>query len=210
MIETLALVPWESAWPYLIATFAAAYLIGSIPFGLIFGHLAGAGDVRKIGSGNIGATNVLRTGKRWAAAATLLCDGGKGWLAVWYAGHYFGIQVFPVVAGFGAFVGHIFPVWLRFRGGKGVATFLGVVIALGWPVVALLTCMSWAFVAWVFRYSSLAALIAALATPLYFLLVGTSLFAILAAIMAFLILFTHRANIARLIRDEEPRIGQHR
>src|SRR6516162_10912076 len=115
MIETLGLIRWEDfdTWKYIGITFLFSYFLGSIPFGLIFAALAGAGDVRKIGSGNIGATNVLRTGKRWAAAATLLCDIGKGALAVLVAGRYYGIQLFPVVAALGAFVGHLFPVWLR-------------------------------------------------------------------------------------------------
>jgi acyl phosphate:glycerol-3-phosphate acyltransferase len=215
VIETLALVPWESAWPYLLATFAVAYLVGSIPFGLIFAQLAGAGDVRKIGSGNIGATNVLRTGKRWAAGATLLCDLGKGAFAVWYAGRYFGMEVFPVVAGFAAFIGHIFPVWLKFRGGKGVATFLGVAIALDarephFPVVGILTCLSWVVTASAFRYSSLAALVAAAATPIYFLVVGASLFAGVSLLMALIVVFTHRANIARLLGGAESKIGGRR
>lgn len=215
MIETLALVPWESAWPYLLAAFFGAYLLGSIPFALIFGYLAGAGDVRKIGSGNVGATNVLRTGKRWAAAATLFCDVAKGWLAVWFAGRYFGFAVFAVVAGFGAFIGHVFPVWLKFRGGKGMATFVGVVIALNlqgpnWPAVAILTCLSWLIVARAFRYSSLATLVAAGMTPLYFWFLGATLFASVAAVLAVLIFLTHRANIARLIRGQEPKIGRRR
>src|SRR5258708_20995711 len=112
MIETLALVPWETARPYIIATLMCSYLLGSIPFGLIFGWLAGVGDIRKIGSGNIGATNVLRTGKRWAALATLLADAGKGYVAVRVAGEYFGIQLFPVLAGFGVVVRHIFSGWV--------------------------------------------------------------------------------------------------
>src|SRR6266566_6248687 len=122
MIETLALVPWETARPYIFATLVFSYLLGSIPFGLIFGWLAGAGDIRRIGSGNIGATNVLRTGKRWAAAATLLADAGKALFAVAVVRAYIGLAPFAVIAGFGAFVGHICPVWLRFKGGKGVAS----------------------------------------------------------------------------------------
>src|SRR6266852_729539 len=124
MIETLALVPWETARPYIIATLVCSYLLGSIPFGLIFAWLAGAGDVRKIGSGNIGATNVLRTGKRWAAVLTLLFDAGKGAVAVLVAQALYG-DVAAAFAGLGAFLGHLFPVWLGFKGGKGVATFLG-------------------------------------------------------------------------------------
>ncbi len=207
MIETLALVPWETAWPYILATFFLSYLLGSIPFGLIFGWLAGAGDVRKIGSGNIGATNVLRTGKRWAAVATLLCDALKGFLAVWAAGHYFGIQFFPMLAGLAAFLGHVFPVWLRFKGGKGVATFIGIVFALSF-LIGVVVCITWVGIAQTFRYSSLAALVSAALTPLYFLLVGASLFAILAFVLAVLIFITHRGNIARLLAGNESKIGE--
>src|SRR5438309_8920107 len=121
MIETLALVPWETARPYIFATLVFSYLLGSIPFGLIFGWLSGAGDIRKVGSGNIGATNVLRTGKRWAAAATLLCDGAKGAAAVLLA-RYFLFYDAEVFAGLGTVLGHLFPIWLRFKRGKGVAT----------------------------------------------------------------------------------------
>jgi glycerol-3-phosphate acyltransferase PlsY len=206
MIETLGLIEWRSAAPYLIATFLGGYLLGSIPFGLLFARLAGAGDVRRIGSGNIGATNVLRTGKRWAAFATFLADAAKGAIAVIVAGHYFGIQIFPVLAGLGAFIGHCYPVWLGFRGGKGVSTFIGIMFGLAWPV-ALLTCATWLTIARTFRFSSLAALAAAVAAPLYFLLIGTSLFAVFALVLAVLVFFTHRANIARLLRGEEPRIG---
>src|SRR6266699_3442927 len=130
MIETLALVPWETARPYIFATLAFSYLLGSIPFGLIFGWLAGAGDIRKIGS-----ANVLRTGKRWAALATLLADAAKGYIAVRVAGDYFGIQLFPVLAGLGVVLGHMFPVWLGFKGGKGVATLLGVLCAFSRPTI---------------------------------------------------------------------------
>jgi acyl phosphate:glycerol-3-phosphate acyltransferase len=207
MIETLALVPWETARPYIAATLVLSYLLGSIPFGLIFGWLAGAGDIRKIGSGNIGATNVLRTGKRWAALATLLADAGKGYVAVRVAGEYFGIQLFPVLAGLGVVLGHMFPVWLHFKGGKGVATFIGVLFAFRPPVAAILTCLTWMTMAWATRYSSVAALAAAILAPLYFLLLGTTLYALLALVLAILIIFAHRANIARLLRGEEPKIG---
>jgi glycerol-3-phosphate acyltransferase PlsY len=206
MIETLALVPWESAWPYILVTFFLSYLLGSIPFGLIFGWLAGAGDIRKIGSGNIGATNVLRTGKRWAAVATLICDAAKGAAAVFLAEHYLHIPFFRVLAGLGVFLGHLYPLWLGFKGGKGVATFIGIAFGLDWPV-ALLTCASWLAVARSFRYSSLAALISAAATPVFFLFFGTTLFALLMFVLAILIFISHRANIARLLKGQEPRIG---
>jgi glycerol-3-phosphate acyltransferase PlsY len=204
MIESLALLPWERAWQDVLVVIFLAYLLGSIPFGLIFAWLAGAGDVRKIGSGNIGATNVLRTGKRWAAAATLLCDAAKGYAAVVLANYYAG-QVFAVFAGLGAFLGHVYPVWLRFKGGKGVATFIGIIFGLAWPV-ALLTCASWILAALAFRVSSVSALVAAAVTPVYFLVLDRTLFAALALVLALLIFLTHRANIGRLIRGEEPRL----
>ncbi len=208
MVETLALIRWETAWPYVLATFFLAYLLGSIPFGLIFARLAGAGDIRKIGSGNIGATNVLRTGNRGAAAATLFCDGLKGYIAV-VAGFNLGGQSFGVFAGLGAFIGHLYPIWLGFKGGKGVATFIGVVLALAWPV-GLLICASWLGIAQAFRYSSLAALVATALTPLYFLFLGTTLFALLTLIMVLLIYVKHRENIVRLLQGQEPRIGRSR
>ncbi len=213
MIETLGLIRWEDSetYEFIAVTFLLSYLLGSIPFGLIFAALAGAGDVRKIGSGNIGATNVLRTGNRWAAGATLICDAGKGALAVIIAGRYFGIQLFPVIAGLGAFLGHVYPVWLGFKGGKGVATFIGIIFGLGafvglGPFVAILTAITWLTVAWATRYSSLAGLISALAAPLYFYLLGASLFAALTGILAVLIVYNHRANIRRLFAGEEPRL----
>ena len=207
MLETLALVRWDSDWPLLLATFVLSYLLGSIPFGLLFGWLAGAGDIRKIGSGNIGATNVLRTGKRWAAVATLIGDGGKAVVAVLLAQTYFGLAPFPVIAGFGAFVGHVYPVWLRFKGGKGVASFIGVTLALDWPI-GLLTCASWLVTARAFRISSLAALVTAAMTPIYFAVAGEFLFAALALVLALLIFISHRANLGRLWRGEESRIGK--
>jgi glycerol-3-phosphate acyltransferase PlsY len=192
-------------WTYAVAAFAFGYLLGSIPFGLIFGWLAGAGDVRNIGSGNIGATNVLRTGKRWAAAATLICDAGKGIAAVLIARMY-GVEL-ATIAAIGAFLGHVYPVWLKFRGGKGFATFLGVAFALYWPV-GLLTGTTWLVAAAIWRISSLSTLIAAAATPLYFALFGDQLFAATILALAILSFVTHRANIARLLKGEEPRIGR--
>jgi glycerol-3-phosphate acyltransferase PlsY len=189
---------------YLIAL-AGGYLLGSIPFGLLFTALAGQGDIRKIGSGNIGATNVLRTGNRWAAAATLICDGGKGAVAVLLARHYLG-DMAALFAGLGAFLGHIFPVWLRFRGGKGVATFLGITLALYWPV-GLSIAATWLAVALIWRISSLSALIAAALSSIYMILFGLSGDAFLTAVLTVLIFIMHRENIARLFRGEEPRIG---
>jgi glycerol-3-phosphate acyltransferase PlsY len=181
------------------------YLLGSIPFGLIFAWLAGAGDVRKIGSGNIGATNVLRTGKRWAAVLTLVFDGGKGAAAVLVAHALYG-DVAAAFAGLGAFLGHLFPVWLRFKGGKGVATFLGVTLALAWPA-GLLVAATWLVAAAIWRISSLSALIAAALAPLYMLYLAGPVNALLISLLALLIFVMHRQNIARLSRGEEPRIG---
>jgi glycerol-3-phosphate acyltransferase PlsY len=208
MIQMLALVPWESRETYYIlgAAFLAAYFVGSIPFGLIFGWIAGAGDVRKLGSGNIGATNVLRTGNKLAAAATLLFDGGKGFVAVMLAQRYLALEPFVAVAALGAFMGHLFPVWLGFKGGKGVATFIGIVFGLDWEV-AFFTAASWLVVARATRYSSLAALVATGLTPVYFAIYGEILWAALTAVLALMIFIAHRANIARLIRGDEPGIG---
>ncbi len=181
------------------------YLLGSIPSGLFFAHLSGAGDVRKIGSGNIGATNVLRTGKKWAAAATLVCDGLKGAAAVLVARHFLFHET-EVFAGLGAVLGHMFPVWLRFKGGKGVATFLGVCFGLYWPVGALVAA-TWLGAAFVWRISSLSALIAIALSSAFFLLFHRDAYATLALILSLLIYYMHRDNIRRLIRGEEPRIG---
>jgi acyl phosphate:glycerol-3-phosphate acyltransferase len=184
---------------------AGGYLLGSIPFGLIFTWLSGAGDIRAIGSGNIGATNVLRTGKRWAAALTLICDAGKCAAAVLIARALYGDDL-AMLAGFGAIIGHLFPVWLGFRGGKGVATYLGLTLSLFWPV-GLMTAATWLGAAAIWRISSLSALIAVALSPVYFLLYGRWAFAALAAILAAIIFVMHRENIRRLLRGEEPRIG---
>ncbi|CAN5229229.1 glycerol-3-phosphate 1-O-acyltransferase PlsY [soil metagenome] len=192
--------------PLLIAAAVAGYLVGSIPFGVLITRMAGLGDVRAIGSGNIGATNVLRTGRRDLALATLLLDGGKGALAVLFARALWGEEA-AVVAGAAAFIGHIFPVWLKFRGGKGVATFFGVMIAAFWPV-GLAAGATWIVAAAVFRYSSLAALAAAILAPAYAIAFHEPRRAVLLALlMAALIVLRHRANIVRLSRRQEPKIG---
>ena len=182
------------------------YVLGSIPFGLFFAYASGAGDIRAIGSGNIGATNVLRTGKKWAAMGTLLCDGLKGAVAIWLARHVFLADGLTIAAALGAVLGHLFPAWLKFKGGKGVATYLGVAIALYWPV-GLGIAATWLLCAVIWRISSLSALIAIALSPAYFLLSHHDAYAALALILAALITFMHRENIRRLIRGEEPRIG---
>jgi len=184
------------------------YLLGSIPFGVIVTRLGGAGDVRKIGSGNIGATNVLRTGRRDLAFATLIGDGGKGAVAVLLAGWLFHSAEAAAIAGGAAFLGHCFPVWLGFKGGKGVATFFGTLIAIAWPA-GLLAGATWIVMAAIFRMSSLAALTAAALAPLYVFLTGQTPEAKLwlAAFMAVLIFLRHHENIRRLLKGEEPRLG---
>jgi glycerol-3-phosphate acyltransferase PlsY len=205
MFSVFSTTDWAVQAPPLGASLLIGYLLGSIPFGLLFSWMAGAGDVRKIGSGNIGATNVLRTGKRWAALATLVFDGGKGAVAVLLTANLFGALA-AACAAFGSFVGHVFPVWLRFRGGKGVATFFGVLLALKWPV-GLLALATWLAVAGVFRISSLSALTAAALAPIYMMLFGQPLYAMLALLLTIFIFATHRENIRRLLAGREPRIG---
>ncbi|HEY1426896.1 MAG TPA: glycerol-3-phosphate 1-O-acyltransferase PlsY [Caulobacteraceae bacterium] len=187
------------------------YLLGSIPFGVIATRLGGAGDLRQIGSGNIGATNVLRTGRRDLALITLVGDGGKGAAAVLLAAWLFASAADGAIAGGAAFVGHLFPVWLGFRGGKGVATFLGTLIAAAWPA-GLAAGATWLVVAFVFRFSSLAGLAAAALSPLLVWWLdqsetGKLAHIWLAAFMAVLIFIRHHDNIRRLVRGEEPRIG---
>jgi acyl phosphate:glycerol-3-phosphate acyltransferase len=191
------------SYPVLIALMLG-YLLGTIPFGLFFTLASGAGDVRKIGSGNIGATNVLRTGKKWAAVSTLLCDSAKGAAAVLLARHFLPGQ--ETFAGLGAVLGHLFPVWLGFKGGKGVATFLGICLALYWPA-GLLVAATWLGAALIWRVSSLSALIAIALSSAYFLLFGRYNYAALALPLSLLIAWMHRENIRRLLGGTEPRIG---
>jgi acyl phosphate:glycerol-3-phosphate acyltransferase len=182
------------------------YVFGSIPFGLLLTRFAGIGDIRTIGSGNIGTTNVLRTGRKGLAALTLLCDAGKGIAAVLIMGRWG--QDFALLAGLFAVIGHNFPIWLKFRGGKGVATTLGVLLAVAWPV-GLIACATWLAFAAVFRYSSLAALAALAVAPAAMAWLAGQEQAVIAALLAVLGFARHHANIRRLICGGEPRIGRH-
>jgi glycerol-3-phosphate acyltransferase PlsY len=199
-------INWSLALPYYLGAFLFGYLLGSIPFGLVLTRLAGTQDIRTIGSGNIGATNVLRTGRKGLAAATLVGDALKGsvavWLAMWSGGPDLG-----ALAALGAFLGHLFPVWLNFKGGKGVATYIGLLLALAWPV-AIFFCVAWVVVAALTRYSSLAALIASAATPAFLWwyqhdLQNAGLFLVLSVLLWIM----HRGNIARLVSGREGKIG---
>lgn len=196
---------WSVIWPYFVVAAAASYLIGSIPFGLVLTRLAGFGDVRNIGSGNIGATNVLRTGNKPLALTTLFLDGGKGAFAVAIGNVYWGPDI-AIVAAFGSLMGHLFPVWLRFRGGKGAAVGLGILLALAWPI-GIAACLTWLVVAVVFRYSSLAALVAFAASPLFAWWLADPQTMEFSAFMAVVIWLKHAGNIRRLVRGEETRIG---
>lgn len=187
-----------------LAAFVGGYLLGSIPFAFVITKAFGLGDIRSVGSGNVGATNVLRTGNRVAAALTLLGDIGKGVVAVLIA-RQFG-ETPALIAALGAFSGHIFPIWLNFKGGKGVATFIGIVFALAWPA-ALMVAATWLVVAAVSRISSLSALVAAALSPAYMWYFASPAYALSAAILAALIFITHRENIRRLLKGEEPKIG---
>ena len=198
-------INWQLALPSFIAALLGGYLLGSIPFGLVLTKLAGLGDVRNIGSGNIGATNVLRTGRKVLAAATLILDGAKGAAAALIGG-FWGPDLM-VLAAAGAFLGHLFPVWLKFKGGKGVATFLGILLAIQWQV-GLLACVIWLVSALIFRISSLAAILAALGSPLLMYWFGSVQKTQLCAAMVVLILVRHHENIRRLFSGTEPKIGQ--
>ena len=182
------------------------YLLGSIPFGLIITRLTGQGDIRDIGSGNIGATNVLRTGNKKAAILTLLFDGAKGAVAVLLARLFAGEDA-AQLAGLAAFLGHCYPIWIGFKGGKGVATFLGILLALAWPV-GLAACATWAVAAALWRISSLAALWAAGASTIWMVVLGHGQTLFLGVALTLLVFYRHRANITRLRADTEPKIGQ--
>jgi glycerol-3-phosphate acyltransferase PlsY len=191
---------------FLPVAFIIGYLLGSIPFGLLLTKLAGTQDLRSIGSGSIGATNVLRTGHKGLAAATLLLDALKGTAAVVISG-YFGGPDAAMLAGLGAFLGHLFPVWLKFKGGKGVAVYIGILLGLFWPA-AIVFCLIWLAMAFSFRYSSLAALVASFVTPLFLWWFGHPALASLFVVLTLLVFYAHRENIKRLQSGTESRIGQ--
>jgi glycerol-3-phosphate acyltransferase PlsY len=191
--------------PFLVVALLVGYLFGSIPFGVVLTRLAGTQDLRTIGSGSIGATNVLRTGRKGLAAGTVLGDALKGTVAVVICGYYGGPNA-AMLAAFGAFLGHLYPVWLKFKGGKGVATYIGVLIGLFWPA-AIVFCVMWLATAATTRYSSLAALIAAVVTPLFLWWFGQPALASLFVAMSLLLFYAHRENINRLQAGTENKIG---
>ena len=193
------------ALPYYAAAFVFGYLCGSIPFGILLTRLAGGPDLRSVGSGNIGATNVLRTGRRGLAAATLIGDVLKGTIAVLVTRHLLGHD-FALMAAGGAFLGHLFPVWLRFRGGKGVATYIGVLLGIAWPA-AIVFCAVWLAIAAVSRYSSLAALIASAVTPVFLWWRGGTTEALVFLLLSAVLWIMHRGNIGRLLSGAEGKIG---
>ncbi|MEQ1714027.1 MAG: glycerol-3-phosphate 1-O-acyltransferase PlsY [Hyphomicrobium sp.] len=190
---------------WLLYALAGGFVLGSIPFGMILTRLAGLGDIRQIGSGNIGATNVLRTGHKGLAALTLLLDAVKGTAAVLLFGWLFG-EASAMAAGLGAFLGHLFPPWLGFKGGKGVATYIGVLLGLHWPA-GLAFCATWLLVAALSRYSSLSALFASVAVPVGLWALGHADLAAVGAALGLLLIWKHSANIERLLKGEEPKIG---
>lgn len=190
----------------LILTAVLAYLLGSVPFGIVITRALGLGDLRRIGSGNIGATNVLRTGSKGAALATLLLDAGKGGIAVLVARALLAEDA-AQLAGLASFLGHLFPVWLGFRGGKGVATFLGILLALAWPV-GLAACASWLAGALLSRISSVGALVAAAVTPVWLVVLGEGRMLVLIVLLGILVIVRHASNIRRIRAGTEPKIGQ--
>ena len=197
-------ISWAIEWPFLLAALVGGYLLGSIAFGLILTKATGAGDLRKIGSGNIGATNVLRTGRKGIAAATLLLDASKGAIAVLIAMRW-GVDM-GIAAGAGAMLGHIFPVWLKFKGGKGVSTYIGVLFGLYWPA-ALAFLAIWLVMALIFRISSLSALTATASSPVFLAYTGEIQLMETAILLGILVFYSHSDNIKRLLKGEESRIG---
>ena len=200
------MVEITSGLPLLGLAAILGYLLGSVPFGMVMARVFGLGDLRAVGSGNIGATNVLRTGNKLAAFLTLILDAGKGGAAVLLMRALVGEDA-AIIAGLAAFLGHLFPIWLGFKGGKGVATWLGTLLALA-PVVGLAACATWLAVAVVTRYSSLSALVAAVLGPLWAWVFGAPQIMLVCAVLALLIFERHKANIARLIAGTEPKIGR--
>ncbi|MBW9053238.1 glycerol-3-phosphate 1-O-acyltransferase PlsY [Rhizobium mesosinicum] len=199
------LVTWQITLPLALAAVAVGYLLGSIPFGLILTRAAGLGDVRSIGSGNIGATNVLRTGNKKLAAATLLLDALKAAAAAWIMAYFAGEEA-GIIAGFFAFIGHLFPVWIGFKGGKGVATYIGTLLGVA-PLMVLLFAVVWLGTAFISRYSSLSALIAMIVIPVALWILGDEKVAAIMAIMTVISYWKHKANITRLISGTESKIG---
>lgn len=197
---------FETTFGLLAVTAVCAYLLGSVPFGIVMARLFGLGNLRQIGSGNIGATNVLRTGNKLAAALTLVLDAGKGGIAVLIARAALGEDA-AQIAGFFAFLGHCYPVFLRFQGGKGVATLLGTLLALFWPA-GLAACLTWAVTAGITRISSLSALVAAALSPVFVNILGMPTAGFLSIALAALIFARHQANIQRLVAGQEPKIGR--
>ena len=199
------MIDW-SLLPAYAAALAFGYLCGSIPFGVLLTRLAGMADIRAVGSGNIGATNVLRTGRKGLAAATLLGDALKGTLAVLIVRHLYGHDL-ALVAALGAFLGHLYPVWLAFKGGKGVATYIGLLLALAWPA-GIAFCLIWLAVAAITRYSSLSGLIASAATPVMLWMMGNHPAALLFLLLTVMLWIKHRDNIARLMTGTESKVGR--
>ncbi|KQV31770.1 glycerol-3-phosphate acyltransferase [Rhizobium sp. Root1203] len=199
------LMTWQIALPIALIAAAIGYLFGSIPFGLVLTRAAGLGDVRSIGSGNIGATNVLRTGNKKLAAATLLLDALKATAAAWIVGYFLGDEA-ALIAGFFAFIGHLFPVWIGFKGGKGVATYIGTLLGVA-PVMVLGFALVWLTVAVTTRYSSLSALVAMLVIPVALWILGAEKVAAVMAVMTAISYWKHKANISRLISGTESKIG---
>lgn len=197
---------WQISVPIALAALAFGYLLGSVPFGLLLTKAAGLGDIRSIGSGNIGATNVLRTGNKKLAAATLLLDAFKATAAALLAGALWGHDA-ALLGGFAAFVGHLFPVWLGFKGGKGVATYIGTLLGVA-PAMVLVFAFFWLSVAKLSRYSSLSALVATLLVPVALWIVGEPKIALVMALMTVITYWKHKANIERLINGTEGKIGQ--
>ncbi|MDE1164528.1 MAG: glycerol-3-phosphate 1-O-acyltransferase PlsY [Pseudomonas sp.] len=196
---------WQITLPFALAALVIGYLLGSIPFGLVLTRMAGLGDLRSIGSGNIGATNVLRTGNKTLAVATMLLDAFKGTAAVLICDHLFGAEA-GMLAGFAAFIGHLFPIWIGFRGGKGIATYIGILLGLA-PLMAGLFAVIWIAFAYFTRYSSLSALVATLVIPVALWILGPEKLAAVMTLMTVIAWWKHKANIARLLAGTESKIG---